>query len=54
MSWEYHVEKFDYLGAEFFQQDLNLLGNDGWELIDIKWFHHDDGVQVHCVFKREC
>jgi len=43
MKWEYKTVQFEYKGlfssnvdAGALQDDLNSLGNDGWELVDFE------------------
>jgi hypothetical protein len=44
MKWEYKTVQFEYQGlltstldADALQSDLNNLGNNGWELIDLEF-----------------
>lgn len=44
MKWEYKTVQFEYKGlfsskldADALQDDLNNLGNSGWELVDLEF-----------------
>jgi len=44
MKWEYKTVQFEYQGlfsskldADALQDDLNNLGNSGWELVDLEF-----------------
>ncbi|MDB4994478.1 MAG: hypothetical protein JWM74_1910 [Myxococcaceae bacterium] len=55
MSWEYKTVgvKVTDVAAESFDERLNALGNEGWELAaTVVHEHHGYSTEVHFVFKR--
>ncbi|MBI3605081.1 MAG: hypothetical protein HY202_03525 [Nitrospirae bacterium] len=48
-AWEYRVEE---LSAVQITNQLNFIGNDGWELIHIR-FQEGEAPSYLCFFKRQ-
>lgn len=46
-KWQYKLESFKI----YLEEDLNLLGELGWELINISWNEYSHNWS--CIFKRE-
>jgi hypothetical protein len=54
--WEYEVVEYDdYDGIGHpTSEDLNDLGKDGWELIDVEYKLRSEISVCKCIFKRQC
>ena len=65
MQWEYKILKF-IVTCDFFnltvsvdehewEVELNMLGKDGWELVNSHGTNDDEGITSHVlmIFKRE-
>ena len=48
-GWEYLMVPFDCRIPKQVEAELNVFGDDGWELVTI---HEQDGGESHAVMKR--